>query len=38
MKVLTGKKEFFPGVGKINYEGTSLTILLHIIGMMKIKQ
>lgn len=21
MKVLTGKKEFFPGVGKINYEG-----------------
>ena len=21
MKVVTGKKEFFPGVGKINYEG-----------------
>ena len=21
MKILTGKKEFFPGVGKINYEG-----------------
>ena len=22
MKIITGKKEFFPGVGKINYEGT----------------
>jgi xylose isomerase len=22
MKIVTGKKEFFPGVGKINYEGT----------------
>ena len=21
MKIITGKKEFFPGVGKINYEG-----------------
>ena len=22
MKIVTGKKEFFPGIGKINYEGT----------------
>ena len=21
MKIVTGKKEFFPGIGKINYEG-----------------